>query len=196
MGLGGPLHCPQTPEVSVRTERPGKRRLPTSQRACLQVLGPSLWPAKPSAPGPPTSRQTPLSILPPKPRVSSAPLSRSGADKEAVPPNPLQNMRHRDQPPQKSHPAWVLDSCSPLKGPRPPGQKRGLSLHRSPSHTPSPCPQPSLALTSPNKGAFLPASRGHHVFIRPVLVFFLLGPNLASLPRHHHTLETNPVLFP
>lgn len=60
---------------------------------------------------------------------------------------------------------------------------------------PLPAPHSLLALTSLNKGAFLPVPWGHHIFVRPVLVFLLLGPILACLPRHPRTLETNPVLF-
>lgn len=47
---------------------------------------------------------------------------------------------------------------------------------------------PSLTCPDlPKQGAILPAPWGH--------IFFLLGTNMTRLPRHHRTLETNPVLF-
>ena len=47
---------------------------------------------------------------------------------------------------------------------------------------------PSLTCPDlPKQGAILPAPWGQ--------VFFLLGTNMTRLPRHHRTLETNPVLF-
>lgn len=96
-----------------------------------------------------------------------------------------------------SHPRNLVtwSSEAPFQGPRGPGQKQRFSSTRV-LLTCSFLPPALLALTSRNKGAFLPAPQSHRIFVRPVLVFLPLGPILAGLPRHHRALETNPVLFP
>lgn len=140
----------------------------------------------------PTLCGRPLFPTPGRPSCGICPrASRSRADKDQVPPQTHTRMQGRSSHPRKARPTWCPCLLMPLPGG--PGYQNGSSS--SPTPESSLPPHASLTLTSLNKGAFLPAPRGHHIFVRPVLVFFLLGPILACLPRHHHTLETNPVLF-